>query len=80
MAKSQRSKKHANGHSLLREIVIAGPTRPPMGTFGGALSTWLAPCLGAAAARLVNVLYSLVVQHVGQRLYYLLGIDERFFG
>ncbi|MCH7872502.1 MAG: hypothetical protein IID33_12450 [Planctomycetes bacterium] len=35
---------------------------------------------GAAAALLVIVLYSIVFQHVGQRLYYLLGIDEHFFG
>ena len=32
------------------------------------------------AALLVIVLYSIVFEHIGQRLYYLLGIDDHFFG
>ena len=43
------SKGHTNGHSLTREVVIAGPARTPMGKFGGALSTVPATSLGAAA-------------------------------
>ena len=46
---SQKSKRRSNGHSLIREVVIAGPTRTPMGKFGGSLSTVPATALGAAA-------------------------------
>ena len=47
--KSKKSKKRSNGHSLLREVVIAGAARTPMGKFGGGLSTVPATSLGAMA-------------------------------